>query len=763
MTWSFDVASNIPRLNQSGTDTGLAGIATLIGAQATVARSTAYTTAQMVKPPTPTGFWYRCSTAGTTAATAPTYGTTLAGTTTDGTAVFTAFKAPDIQTLGTTNHYYMPDIRMAIGGTLTNSNPQQENFTCYDLIIYTGNFTSGAWATDGVTPKWDGLHFAAVRTSASGADGTTMSLQAGGQFTFIGGEVQVAGGVTFDNATTPRSYLTRWRNTKEWGASSSRFRSYTTNLIFQNVETYDMAVDLFRMPTVAPSIKARASEYVYQYVGAGAGGADAKFSASNLENPDGTYDFDNYFGGWVELYNCAKGANLNVFCQYPNSTIWVKHCVPLYQDVTITAKNASGVAVQDVRFTATESPTNAPTVTFTTSSGLKTWDFRTPLSYQTTTNSSGIATSTPVLNVWYWESSFKKSLRFPSSTATYEGRSYNYKTLTVSAVLGASAAVPVSAGLAALDTATTITETAALALTGITLTPSSATGGSIVISSSCTLNDIWNYYRAWISQFANRASNDTWTCSGGILNTGNWTMTVNTGVTVSSGTTAISLVSPTITNNGAITALYTTSIGPSTRLILNSLSASSVYVTTNSGTQYDLQLNKTGSLTEYVAPGNTGTWIWVAERYGYSRVTGSFTPATGGDTSSTIDWLTDGSITVSTTATVAAYTTVGTLDQLYDYAAYMRTQQPKYVLASKNGSELNFGASKINIDATASSVWSYDSATDTLTIKSSVLAAGSKFTSIKSTGAITFLNGATATCIYSDDEGTSTNVTFSNL
>ena len=179
MTWAFDVASNIPRINQSGTDTGLAGIATAITAQATVARSTAYTTSQMVKPPTPTGFWYRCSTAGTTASTAPTYGTTLAGTTTDGTAVFTAFKAPDVQTLGTTNHYYMPDIRMAINGTLTNTNPQQQNFTCYDVIIYTGNFTSGAWASDGVTPLWDGLHFSAVRTSASGADGTTLSLQAG--------------------------------------------------------------------------------------------------------------------------------------------------------------------------------------------------------------------------------------------------------------------------------------------------------------------------------------------------------------------------------------------------------------------------------------------------------------------------------------------------------------------------------------------------------------------------------------------------------
>jgi hypothetical protein len=93
----------------------------------------------------------------------------------------------------------------------------------------------------------------------------------------------------------------------------------------------------------------------------------------------------------------------------------------------------------------------------------------------------------------------------------------------------------------------------------------------------------------------------------------------------------------------------------------------------------------------------------------------------------------------------------------------MRTQSPKFVLVTRNGTELIFGATKINVDATASQVWSYNDTTDTLTIKATVLAAGAKFTSIKSTGAITFLNAATATCIYVDDEGSSTNVVFGNL
>lgn len=585
MAWSFDVASNIPRLNQSGTDTGLAGIATAITAVATVARSTAYTTAMLRKPPTPTGFWYRCSTAGTTASTAPSYGTTYGGTTTDGTSVWTAFRAPDVLLLGTTNHYFMPDFRVQITGTLTNTNPQQQNFTCYDLIIFTGNFISGAWASDGVTPLWDGVHFTSVRNTTSGADPVSLFLQSGGQFTFIGGEVQVAGAVSFDSGTTPRTYKTRWRNTKEFGASSARFRSYTTNAIFQDVEFYDMAYDLFAMPTVPPSIKARGSEYVYQYVGAGAGGTDAKFSASSLENVDGTYDFDNYFGGWVELYNCAKGASLNVVSQYPNSSIWVKHLVPLSQDLRITAKDTAGNLLENVRFNSNDIPNNSPTVTFTTAGNLKTWDFRNPFSYETTTNVSGIALSTPVLQAWYWQSGFKKNLRFPLSTAVYQGRAYNYKTMNVSVVLGSNSIQDVPAGMVALDTATTVNEATASAITGISLVASGSTGGTITISANRSYQDVWNYYRWWISQFANKSSNDTWTCIAGILDTKNWNIVVNSGVTLTSssniGTIKTSLL---VTNNGLINGTYTDSTGTYAKLLVNGLSSGMVAKLVNGST-----------------------------------------------------------------------------------------------------------------------------------------------------------------------------------
>jgi hypothetical protein len=718
----------------------LSGIATAITAVATVARSTAYTTAMLRKPPTPNGFWYRCSTAGTSAATAPTYGTTDGGTTTDGTSVWTAFKAPDVQTLGTTNHYYMPAIRVAINGTLTNTNPQQENFLCYDLFIYTGNFTSGAWASDGTTPLWDGVHFATTRTSTSGADPSAFFLQAGAQCTFIGGEVQVSGGVSFEAGTTPRTYKTRWRNTKEWGASSSRFRSYTTSAIFQDVEVYDMAFDLFRMPTVAPSIKARGSEYVYQYVGAGAGGADAKFSASSLENLNGTYDFDNYFGGWVELYNCAKGASLNVVSQYPNSSIWVKHLVPLYQDLRITAKDASGNLLQNVRFNTTDAPTNSPTVTFTTAGGLKTWDFRNPFSYETTTNASGIALSTPVLQAWYWQTSFKQNLRFPLSTATYQGRAYNYKTMNVSVVLGSNSIQDVSAGMNALDTATTVTESVAEAITGITLTPSGATGGTITISSNKEYQDIWNYYRYWISQFANKASNDTWTCTGGTLNTQNWNIVVNTGVTITSSTNISTLKTlGTVTLNGTakIEALYESALGQSTTWTFSSVeSGSSIVIYNASGaTKYFQAVTTAGDYSYYIAPQTTGeAYTFAVEKYGFKREQGSFMSNAGGSIGYVPDYAEDIGIDVTNQTTVNGYTTLTTLNQIYDAIANYRLSEAgikKGQIVTRDGLYLDFGIYSVLVKDTATSV--VDVTSSLVTLKGLVIDATSKYSSAKAT------------------------------
>ena len=568
MTWAFDVTSNVPRLYQSGAEANLDGIGTAITALAVVPRNSVVNTTMLRKPPTPTGFWYRCSQNGTTAATAPTYGTTEGGTTTDGSSIWTAILAPVSLLVGTKPIYFMPSIRMEITGTLTNTNNQISTFTCLDLILSGTNpsFTSGAWAADGITPLYNGTHFT---TTLITANNVTPSIQVNaGTMTLIGGEVQTAAAVSISSGGAKiLTYYTRWRSTRIiGGTSSNRFRAYSATSIFRGCEFYDMAYDLFVMPQEF-SVVARDSEYVAQYVGSYAGGVDAYFKATALQNPDGSYDFDNYGGGYVELYNCVKGVNLNVVTQLPST----KHCVPLYQDVRITAKDTSGNAVPNVRFTATDAPTNSPTITITTAGNLKTWDFRNALSYQTTSNASGIALSSPILKVWYYQGTSKQNLRFPSSTVTFKGRAYGFREVSVSFVLGSDTIQDASAGMVATTTATTLSESAAGALNKFTFTPSGATGGSVTATANFTLNELWDYYQYWISQFVNRSSNDTWTAVNGKLNMIDWTLTINTGVTAASGTTLQHIVSPTITNNGSITALYTTSAGSSTRVNFSNL------------------------------------------------------------------------------------------------------------------------------------------------------------------------------------------------
>lgn len=53
------------------------------------ANSTAYSLGDYYVPATPNGYFYKCTTAGTSDSSPPTFGTTVGGTTTDGTATFT--------------------------------------------------------------------------------------------------------------------------------------------------------------------------------------------------------------------------------------------------------------------------------------------------------------------------------------------------------------------------------------------------------------------------------------------------------------------------------------------------------------------------------------------------------------------------------------------------------------------------------------------------------------------------------------------------
>jgi hypothetical protein len=313
--------------------------------------------------------------------------------------------------------------------------------------------------------------------------------------------------------------------------------------------------------------------------------------------------------------------------------------------------------------------------------------------------------------------------------------------MNVSVVLGSNSIQDVSAGMIALDTATTVTESVASAITGITLTPSGATGGTITISSNKEYQDIWNYYRWWISQFANKTSNDTWTCTGGTLNTQNWNIVVNTGVTITSSTEISTLRTlGTVTLNGTakITAVYQTSSGTSTVLKLENISpdASVCVWNTSTGATEFFQVNNTATAQDYFIyypPGNAGTTKNVArELYGYKRYDEIITLA-GGEMWWTASDQEDVGIT-DNKATASAYTTLSTTSQIYDATAIFRLTETGIKLGqlcTRDGLYLDFGTYNVKIKDDASAIVGV--ASGTITYKSIVINETAKYNAMKAT------------------------------
>ena len=142
----------------------------------------------------------------------------------------------------------------------------------------------------------------------------------------------------------------------------------------------------------------------------------------------------------------------------------------------------------------------------------------------------------------------------------------------------------------------TLTETEALALTGINFAPSGTTGGTITISENRTVEELWQSYKAWISQTANFDSDDTWTYDGTTLNVGAWTLIgaefltgkITTTSATSNGTIAnltingnVSQATPTNLSNVVITGTLTYNTNTTTAITITNTNIGTV---ANSGT-----------------------------------------------------------------------------------------------------------------------------------------------------------------------------------
>ena len=176
-----------------------------------------------------------------------------------------------------------------------------------------------------------------------------------------------------------------------------------------------------------------------------------------------------------------------------------------------------------------------------------------------------------------------------------------------------------------------------------------------------------------------------------------------------------------------------------------------------------------------------GPWTFGLKAYGYRAASGAFSTsqvqlegtltadnvAFGGVVNQT---LLEPPVTLSKTAALALSAIV-TLDHLYDAAmawsvsSVANAQYPtlgSYPIGA-NGKSLNLGALNLVIDANAASAFAVNTAANTVTIKSSVLAVGANFKTLATTGNVTFLNGATTNVIYSSASGNSGSVELTNL
>ena len=156
------------------------------------------------------------------------------------------------------------------------------------------------------------------------------------------------------------------------------------------------------------------------------------------------------------------------------------------------------------------------------------------------------------------------------------------------------------------------------------------------------------------------------------------------------------------------------------------------------------------SVTPRFAAGDVATWNVRA----YGSLSAVYQVTMRGIGGSVVEpaMVSDSAVTLSRSA-AAALATVATLDDFYDAAKFWNVSSANVnfpsattQVATAAGTTLDLGALNVVVDATAASAFAVNTGTNTVTIKSSVLAVGSKFSTLKTTGTISFANGADASC-----------------
>lgn len=165
-----------------------------------------------------------------------------------------------------------------------------------------------------------------------------------------------------------------------------------------------------------------------------------------------------------------------------------------------------------------------------------------------------------------------------------------------------------------------------------------ASNGNITVTAAATLDNLYDYAQVWLqasgaNMEAAGLGQKLVGFSGSALVTAK-TLTVNAGVTLSEGAKFKSFVTTaTVTNNGTINGIYSSSAGTSAQLNLIIIPlGSKIIVIDNAGNVIDYVTSSGASYTLNIPPGTTGTWKWVVKAPGYEHAKGTFIPSVDAQT-----------------------------------------------------------------------------------------------------------------------------------
>lgn len=470
-----------------------------------------------------------------------------------------------------------------------------------------------------------------------------------------------------------------------------------------------------------------------------------------IEDYDTTYVVPNYYansqivlygGAWVRLKNNLKGTNINYFSQ--NASAGARNVLEFSKQVKVTSKDSLGNLLSDGYFYFTPVGSNVAGVRAKGGTSDITFD----LSKKTIQLVSGSA-ETEYVYAWQNNSTggvVSSYLYFCSGTTrgaeTHPAKvsRYGYDTQSLTMTLNGNGTYEYTAVHASLPTTDKVIANAA-AITGVTF---NFTTKVMTVAGSLTVQQIYDAYQYARNTTANLGVADECTTSNGTTDYVGWTINVNTGVTITAGSSdALTVLKAnTITLNGTaqIKTIYITSAGVSVVLELRDISDKAAVAAWNPSTgAVDLfDTNTTGAVktyTLYYPPGSAGLTKKVTrELYGYQRAEETLTLVAGNMWWTAVD-IPDVGITQTTQATVAAYTSLSTYSQLYDYYAYKRLTDVNFIklgqVAVRDGTAINFGTYSGRLKATNAAVISITGST--IYVKGASLDGDAKFSTIIAT------------------------------